>query len=64
MAQSLDRVRQYVARQLGLVQDPVQGGGSAAVAGAGAGAGGAAVVDSVLWVVDFPMFEWVEDEKR
>ncbi|PRW57769.1 aspartate--tRNA ligase [Chlorella sorokiniana] len=40
---ALDRVRQYLARSLGLIQEGQH---------------------SLLWVVDFPMFEWNEEEGR
>lgn len=39
----LDRVRQYIAKQLNLA-DPKQ--------------------HALLWVTDFPMFEWNEEEQR
>ena len=40
---SLDRVRQFLGRELGLIKAGQQ---------------------SLLWVVDFPMFEFDEEEKR
>jgi aspartyl-tRNA synthetase len=40
---ALDRVRQYLAKSLGLVPPNAH---------------------SLLWVVDFPMFEWNEEEGR
>ena len=40
---ALDRVRQYIAKQLNLA-DPK--------------------AHALLWVTDFPMFEWNEDEQR
>lgn len=40
---ALDRVRQYVAKELKLI-DPED--------------------HALLWVTDFPMFEWNEDEQR
>ena len=40
---ALDKVRQYVAKQLNLA-DPT--------------------AHALLWVTDFPMFEWNEDEQR
>ena len=43
MNRGLDRVRQYIAKQLKLA-DPDQ--------------------HALLWVTDFPMFEWNEDEQR
>lgn len=39
----LDRVRQYIAKQLNLA-DPKQ--------------------HALLWITDFPMFEWNEEEQR
>lgn len=40
---ALDRVRQYVAKDLNLVDTKAH---------------------ALLWVTDFPMFEWNEDEQR
>eukprot|EP00887_Chlorella_sp_A99_P008037 scaffold12.g8037.t1 len=40
---ALDRVRQYLARDLGLIQEGRH---------------------ALLWVVDFPLFEWSEEEGR
>lgn len=40
---ALDRVRQYIARELKLIQ-PGQ--------------------HALLWVTDFPMYDWNEDEQR
>jgi aspartyl-tRNA synthetase len=79
----LDRVRQFLARDLGLV--PREGGAGATSGGGGGGKKGkqqqpAAEASSsstaappqqqqqqqhnLLWVTDFPMFEWNEDEAR
>jgi len=61
---ALDRVRQYLARELGLVPKEAR---AAAEAGAASGEGSAATPLerwNFLWVVDFPMFERNAEENR
>jgi aspartyl-tRNA synthetase len=66
----LDRVRQFLARDLGLVARTEGGGGAAAAGGKKGGdkkqpaAAPAKEQHALLWVTDFPMFEWNEDEAR
>ena len=43
MNKALDRVRQYLAKDLGLISQEAH---------------------ALLWITDFPMFEWNEDEQR
>ena len=50
VAKGLDRVRQFLARDLGLVAKD--------------GTGGPPKQHSLLWVVDFPMFEFSPEEQR
>ena len=43
MNKALDRVRQFIARDLGLVDESAR---------------------ALLWVTDFPMYEWNAEENR
>ena len=67
---ALDRVRQFLARELALVpKDPRAGTSQGAASGAeGAEAGAAEAAASegwhFLWVVDFPMFDYNAEEQR